>query len=128
MAERQIYVVLTRDKGLFLVEPHEEMNQRDTIEAALGFGGGYSAGKVFCSLPVDATEAWAAWVTGEDKQGRPYYMLRAFPATLPQEEVEQQLAAQGEEWVKLNQGPIYRVDRPMEGAQKEPEAQEFQPG
>jgi hypothetical protein len=121
---REMFVVMTREKGMFLVEPREGMNQRDTIEAALGFGGGYSAGKVWVDLPEDATEAWAAWVTGDDAQGRPYYSMRSFDPTLPQEEVERQIAEAGEEWVKLNRSPIYQPDNPIDRTDRE--EQEFQ--
>ncbi|HLN63722.1 MAG TPA: hypothetical protein VK464_19545 [Symbiobacteriaceae bacterium] len=125
MAMRDVFVVLTRDKGLFLVEPRAGMNQRDTIEAALGFGGGYSAGKVQVDLPEGATEAWAAWVTGDDPQGRPYFFMRAFDPSLAQDEVERLIAAEGEEWVKLNRSPIYQPDRPIDHTDRD--AVEFQP-
>lgn len=125
VAERPIYVVLLREKGLFLVEPTEGFSQREAVEAALGLGGGYSAGLVYVDVPEDAVEAWAAWVEGTAPTGRPYFMLRAFEASLTEAEVEERLRAAGEEAHKLVRGPIYR---PTERRQEEPPPVEFRPG
>lgn len=128
MAERPIYVVLLREKGLFLVEPVAGYTQREAVEAALGLGGGYSAGMVYVDVPEGATEAWAAWVEGEGPTGKPYFMLRAFDASLTEAEVEERLRAAGEEAHKLVLGPIHRPDQPRRQDEEEPPAVEFQPG
>lgn len=129
MAEIDMYVVLVREKGMFLVEPVPGISQREAIERALGMGGGYSAGMVPVDLPADADEAWACWVEGQDPAGRPYFFFRAFPAALTEAEVEARLKEKGEEPVKMNLTPIHwaRNSLPVAPAEEEPPAQEFHP-
>ncbi|HWI63502.1 MAG TPA: hypothetical protein VNT75_16820 [Symbiobacteriaceae bacterium] len=124
MATREMYVVLVREKGMFLVEPVPGVSQREAIERALGLGGGYSAGQVPVDVPDDADEAWACWVQGEDPTGRPYFFFRAFPASLEEAAVEAQLRELNEEPVKMNLTPIHwaRNSRPLE---TEPAPEEF---
>lgn len=101
MATRDMYVVMVREKGMFLVEPVPGKTQREVVEDATGLQGGYSAGLVPVDLPEGAVEAWAAWVEGE-ANGRPYFFFRAFDAALSEEEVLAHLKANGEEPLKLN--------------------------
>lgn len=110
MAERQIYVVLTREKGLFLVEPVEGLSQREIVEQAIGMKGGYSVGKVFVDLPAETEAAWAAWVEGEGPNGAPYFMMRAFDGSLTEEQVLERLDESKETPLKLNRTPVYRVN------------------
>lgn len=126
LATIDMYVVMLREQGMFLVEPVEGVSQREAIERALGFGGGYSAGRVAVELPADANEAWACWVEGKDPAGKPYFTFRAFPAELAEAEVEAQLQAYGEEPVKMNLTEVHwaRNSRPR-AVEGEPEAQEF---
>lgn len=128
MAERPMYVVLLREKGLFLVEPTEGYTQREAVESALGLGGGYSAGMVYVDVPEGAAEAWAAWVEGEAPNGKPYFMLRAFDASLTEAEVEERLREAGEEAHKLVFGPIHRPGERRPDVDEEPPAVEFNPG
>lgn len=125
MATHEMYVVLVREKGMFLVEPVPGVSQREAIERALGLGGGYSAGLVPVDVPDEADEAWACWVEGRDPAtGRPYFFFRAFPSSFDEAEVEARLREQDEEPVKMNLTPIHwaRLSRPLE---KEPPAEEF---
>lgn len=124
---RDMYVIMVREKGMFLVEPVPGLSQREAIERAIGLGGGYSAGLVPVDLPDDAIEAWACWVEGRDPGGRPYFFFRAFPADLSEAEVEARLAEAGEEPVKMNQTPVHwaRNSRAAGAAEAEPPAQEF---
>jgi len=124
LADIEMYVVLVREKGMFLVEPVPGVSQREAIERALGLGGGYSAGLVPVDLPDEADQAWACWVEGHDPAGRPYYFFRAFPAALSEADVEARLRERDEEAVKINVTPIYwaRNSRPVAD---EPPAQEF---
>jgi hypothetical protein len=126
LATIDMYVVMLREQGMFLVEPVEGVSQREAIERALGFGGGYSAGRVAVELPADADEAWACWVEGKDAAGRPYFTFRAFPAALTEAEVEAELQALDEEPVKMNLTPVHwaRNSRPRV-VEEEPPAQEF---
>lgn len=110
MAERQIYVVLTREKGLFLVDPVEGMSQRETVLEAIGMKGGYSVGKVFVDLPPETKEAWAAWVEGEGPNGAPYFMMRAFDGSLTEEQVLERLNEMKETPLKMNRSPVHRVN------------------
>lgn len=121
-----MYVVMLREQGMFLVEPVEGISQREAIERALGFGGGYSAGRVAVELPADADEAWACWVEGRDPAGRPYFSFRAFPADMAEAEVEARLQAEGEEPVKMSLTTVHwaRNSRPR-AVEAEPPAQEF---
>ncbi|MDF2628393.1 MAG: hypothetical protein K0R39_2224 [Symbiobacteriaceae bacterium] len=121
-----MYVVMLREQGMFLVEPVAGVSQREAIERALGFGGGYSAGRVAVELAADADQAWACWVEGKDALGKPYFMFRAFPAELAEAEVEAQLQALGEEPVKMNLTRVHwaRDSRERLG-EGEPEPQEF---
>jgi hypothetical protein len=104
-----MYVVLVREKGMFLVEPVPGVSQKDAIECALGLAGGYSAGLIPVDLPEGTDEAWAVWVEGKEPSGRPYFFFRAFDPSLTEAEVEAQLAERGEEPLKLNLTPIHRA-------------------
>lgn len=126
LATIDMYVVMLREQGMFLVEPVPGVSQREAIERALGFGGGYSAGRVAVELPEDANEAWACWVEGKDPAGRPYFTFRAFPAEMTEAQVEAQLQADGEEPVKMNLTPVHWARNSRErAADAEPEPQEF---
>lgn len=104
----RMYVVLLREHGLFIVAPVEGKSQKDAIEDTLGFKGGYSAGLVDLEIEPDAQEAWAAWVEGTAPDGKPYFMLRGFDASLSEEAVTAKLKEAGEEPLKLNKTPVYR--------------------
>lgn len=104
-----MYVVLTREKGLFIIEPAAGKTQADTIQEALGLDGGYSGGKVCVDVPEGATESWVAWVEGEGPTGHPYFNFRAFDAALTEDEVTARLAGAGETILKLNRSEVYRV-------------------
>lgn len=108
MPLRWVYVVLVREKGLFLVEPAEGLTQAAAVEAALGLKGGYSAGKVSVELAETADEAWVAWVEGATPAGQPYFLFRAFDPALSEEQVEAQIRADGEEVLKLNRSEVHR--------------------
>ncbi len=110
MAAKWVYVVLVREKGLFLVEPVEGMSQGAAVEAALGMKGGYSAGKVSVDLPDGADEAWVAWVEGQGPNDQPYFLFHAFDPTLSEEQVEAILKERGEEPLKLNRSQVYRPE------------------
>jgi hypothetical protein len=125
MTMKPMYVVMFREKGLFVVEPVEGVTQRAAIEAALATKGGYSAGLVDVDIPEGADEVWAAWVEGEGPRG-PYFIYRTLDAALSEAEAEARLKAAGEEPIKLNKSLIYHPsDRRIEP--EEPEVQEFQP-
>jgi hypothetical protein len=124
MALRPMYIVMFREKGLFVLEPVPGMTQSAAIEAALHTQGGYSAGLVEVEIPEGASEVWAAWVEGEGARG-PYFMFRTLDGALTEAEAEAALKASGEEPLKLNRSLIYHpTDRPL--ANDEPAVQEFQ--
>ena len=123
MALRALYIVMLREKGLFVVEPVAGMAQSAAIVAALHVKGGYSAGLVEVEIPEGASEVWAAWVEGEGARG-PYFMFRTLDGALTIAAAEAQLKAAGEEPLKLNRSPIYHpTERPESD---EPDVQEFQ--
>lgn len=109
MPAKWMYVVLVREKGLFLIEPVEGMSQGAAVEAALGMKGGYSTGKVCVDLPEGAAEAWVAWVEGQGPNEQPYFLFHAFDADLTEEQVEAILKGRGEEPLKLNRSLVYRL-------------------
>lgn len=109
LAATEMYVVLIREKGLFLVEPVPGQAPAATIEAVLGVGGGYSAGLVAVDLAPGATEAWVAWVEGETTTGTPYFEYRTLDGSLSEAEVESTLAAAGESVLRLGRSEIHRL-------------------
>jgi hypothetical protein len=111
VATRDMYVVMVREKGMFLVEPVPGRSQRETVEEATGVQGGYSAGLVPVELPEGATEAWACWVEGE-ANGQPYFFFKAFASSLSEDEVTAQLREAGEEPLKMNLTPIHYAPPP----------------
>ncbi|HYF93522.1 MAG TPA: hypothetical protein VD969_15015 [Symbiobacteriaceae bacterium] len=127
MPTREMYVVLVREKGMFLVEPVPGLSQREAIERTLGMGGGYSAGLVPTDVPDGADEAWACWVEGQDAGGRPYFTFRAFPAALTEADVLARLEERSEEPVKMNLTPVYWARRTRSAVEAEPPVQEFLP-
>ncbi|MFZ5814048.1 MAG: hypothetical protein ACOY93_01920 [Bacillota bacterium] len=108
MAVQPMYVVLVRDRGLFLVQPLEGESQAEAIEKSLGLKGGYSGGLVELEVPEGVDEAWVAWVEGEGPTGAPYFEYRALHPDLTEEQVNRQLEAAGETAIKLNRSRIYR--------------------
>lgn len=108
MPERSLHVILTREKGLFVIEPAEGKSQAELVLEALGLGGGYSGGKVYVDVPEGAAEAWVAWVEGAGPNGHPYFNFRAFDSDLSEEEVVARLEARGETPLKLNRSEVYR--------------------
>jgi hypothetical protein len=108
MALKDMYVVLVRERGLFLVEPRAGLSQAEAIEAALGLRQGYSTGLVRLELPGGADEAWVAWVEGTLPNGQPYFEYRALDPTLSEPEVHSHLEQNGEEILKLHRSHIYR--------------------
>ncbi len=102
MGSIPMYVVLVRDKGLFLVEPVEGKPQGETIEDALELKVGYSTGLVYLDLPRETEKAWVAWVEGENPDGSPYFEYRAFDGALTEEQVLDRLREAGEEPLKMN--------------------------
>lgn len=112
MALKQVYVVMDREKGLFLVEPVPGKGQHETVEAALGLQGGYSAGLVELDLPADQGEMWLAWVEVELPDGSPYFEYRVYEGSLTEQQVLAQAGAAGEEPLKLNRTVIHRATFP----------------
>jgi len=109
VAATQMYVVLVREKGLFLVQPIPGQTQAATIEAVLGVGGGYSAGLVAVDLGSGASSAWVAWVEGESAHGTPYFEYRTLDGSLSEDEVQSRLAQAGESVLRLNRSEIHRL-------------------
>jgi hypothetical protein len=116
MPLQDIYVVLTRDRGLQIVEPVPGETASETIEAALGLKGGYSSGLVEAELAEGAREAWAAWVEGATTAGQPYFEFRCFDAILSEGEVESILREARQEALRLVRARVWRAaDREEEG-------------
>lgn len=103
MPFKQVYIVMVRDKGLYLVEPVEGQEKSATIEAALGIRSGYSAGLMSFEFPEGSGEVWVAWVELEAPNGRPYFDYRVLDGALSEEEATAQLREVGEEPLKLYQ-------------------------
>lgn len=123
MALRPMYIVMFREKGLFVVEPVAGMAQSAAVEAALHAKGGYSAGLVEVEIPEGAGEVWVAWVEGEGARGL-YFMFRTLDGALTEADAEAALKAAGEEPLKLNRSAIYHPsERRLE--RDEPDVQEF---
>lgn len=108
MAVQRMYVVMVRDRGLFLVEPLPNEAPGEAIEKCLGLKGGYSAGLAEIDMPEGVDEAWIAWVEGEAPTGAPYFEYRAFDPGLTEEQVNQRLAEAAETALKLYRSHIYR--------------------
>lgn len=100
-----MYVIMVREKGLFVVEPVAGEDTRTTVENALGLKGGYSSGLVALDVPEGSGDIWIAWVEGE-ANGKPYFEYRALDGALSEEEATQRLQDAGEEPLKLNQTTI----------------------
>lgn len=101
MPLKEAYVVMVREKGIYLVEPVPKQEKSATIQAALGIRSGYSAGLMSFAFPEHSDDVWTAWVELETPSGRPYFDYRVLDGALSEDEAIAQLRAAGEEPLKL---------------------------
>lgn len=104
----ETYVVMVREKGLYLVEPVPGQEKSATIEAALGIRSGYSAGQMCFEFPEKSAEVWLAWVELQTATGRPYFDYRVLDGSLTEEEAIAELQAANEEPLKLHHTRLLR--------------------
>jgi hypothetical protein len=107
MPTQDMYVVMAREHGMFVVEPVPGMSQREAIEHATGLGGGYTAGLQQVELPANVNEVWMAWVETKLPNGRLSFDFRTFPPDLTAEKVEEICRAAAEEPLKVHLSQIH---------------------
>jgi hypothetical protein len=127
MAVKEVYVILVREKGLYLVEPVPGQDKKETIEASLGLKSGYSGGLMQLDLPEGDDEFWLAWVETETPDGRPYFDYRTLEGSLTEEEATARLREQGEEPIRLQKTRVRKpTDPPLDLAFRETGFEETQ--
>lgn len=110
MPTEDMYVVLVRDKGLFVIEPVPGETPGETIELALGLKGGYSSGLVEVNIPDGATHAWVAWVESTTPAGLPHFEFTCLDGELTEAEASERLRGAGQEPLRLERTEIIRAE------------------